>query len=427
MRTDVKTARLEQVRELVETDPMGGDAGWTQQDSVASADSPQCVQLRNGALSGELCANGPEVDNACCTASQNGFRSFQHSLFPGHNIFHALGLNFEHILSGRAKDWDAGNFAPRKEGSSLRVYSESSAALVWPASNSCWGAGSKMTFSLDRDSHVDLEFRTAFQGVPDKDYLIYMWAAYMKRTQAATIRFWGIENYSPTALGRDRGDWGWVSLDGQMRLGSTHVEQGIVHFPGTPQVLIERGISNLNFYDNDWCAFALPFFFGVVDGDGDLSTTQDSMAYIMMFDQAEPLRFVMWDFSSGTGDPVWDWQYIIRKPQAANTYGYRARLAYKPYAGLDDVVAEYVHWTKSLGPPLHRLTVAIVPPESAVLFPANSEGMYGENVQVYFGVNPARGWRFDHWEGNVTYRERRFTRLKMNRDEAVRAVCRREK
>jgi hypothetical protein len=283
-----------------------------------------------------------------------------------------------------------------------------------------------MTFAVGEKSHVDLEFRTALEKVPEADYLCYMWASYMQRVKDPTIRFWGVSGLTRNEPGLCHGSLGWVALDGKRRPWSSVANQGIIPFLGTPGLPNERGVYDINYKEHGSCAFLLPFFFGVVDGDGDLSTQKDDMAYIMMFDQAEPVRFIMWDFSKGDGHPVWDWQYVLRKPRASQTYRYRARVVYKPYAGPEDVVAEYIQWTKSLDNPRHHLKIAIDPPESATVFPADSAGTYGDRVQVYFGTNPAPGWHFDHWEGNVTYKKRRFTRIDMNGDETVHAVCHRD-
>ncbi|MCP4643137.1 MAG: hypothetical protein GY851_22005, partial [bacterium] len=91
-----------------------------------------------------------------------------------------------------------------------------------------------------------------------------------------------------------------------------------------------------------------------VDGDGDPETEDDTLAYVMMFDQAEPIRFAMWNFNKtadgqpDTRSPAWDWQYVIRDPRPGTTYGYRARLCVVPFTGADDVKALYMAWANAL-------------------------------------------------------------------------------
>ena len=81
-----------------------------------------------------------------------------------------------------------------------------------------------------------------------------------------------------------------------------------------------------------------------------------TLLYIMMFDQKESIRFATWNFftdSHGNADPrlpAWDWQYVIRNPQLGLTYGYRARMIYKPFISVVDVIHEYERWRDSLTP-----------------------------------------------------------------------------
>ena len=100
--------------------------------------------------------------------------------------------------------------------------------------------------------------------------------------------------------------------------------------------------------------FVYPFCYGLVDGDGQLETTDDTMVYIMMFDQRDSIRFAMWNFyrdEAGQPDahsPAWDWQFVIRNPVVGQQYGYRARVVYKPFAGREDVAGEYRRWCAQL-------------------------------------------------------------------------------
>jgi len=129
---------------------------------------------------------------------------------------------------------------------------------------------------------------------------------------------------------------------------------------------------DLEVYNGDIVAdvnkkFIKPFYFGLVDGDGvdsegenkteeeiwTGSNDADAMVYIMMFDQDESIRFCMWNWGSpfGTGfpsNPAWDWQYVILEPNIGQEYTYRARLVFKPWEGIEDVVNEYETWLNEL-------------------------------------------------------------------------------
>ena len=96
------------------------------------------------------------------------------------------------------------------------------------------------------------------------------------------------------------------------------------------------------------------FYFGLVDGDGQIGASDDTMVYIMMFDRRESIRFAMWNFyrdETGQPDvhsPAWNWQFVIRNPVVGQQYGYRARVVYKPWAGREDVAREYQRWHAQL-------------------------------------------------------------------------------
>ena len=93
---------------------------------------------------------------------------------------------------------------------------------------------------------------------------------------------------------------------------------------------------------------------GEVCPNNDLTTEDDTLVYIMMFNQTAPIRFAMWNFNRNaegkpdTHSPAWDWQYVIRDPEVGRTYGYRARVVIKPWVDHYDVVQEYRSWRKEL-------------------------------------------------------------------------------
>ena len=99
----------------------------------------------------------------------------------------------------------------------------------------------------------------------------------------------------------------------------------------TKDLPYEKGAQTLNLIENPGKKFITPFYYGIVDGDHDLNTTDDRLLYLVLFDQTEPIRFAMWNFiKNEAGDPdphspAWDWQYVIRDPEVGKRYSYRAR------------------------------------------------------------------------------------------------------
>jgi hypothetical protein len=77
-------------------------------------------------------------------------------------------------------------------------------------------------------------------------------------------------------------------------------------------------------------------------------------AHVMMFDQTEPVRFALWNFTTGASrqpdrhQPAWDWQYVIRNPETARRYGYRARLAYLRFESPAAIQRYYLAWRARL-------------------------------------------------------------------------------
>ncbi len=92
-----------------------------------------------------------------------------------------------------------------------------------------------------------------------------------------------------------------------------------------------------------------------MDGDHDLKTTNDSLLYLVLFDQTEPIRFAMWNFiknkagNPDTHSPAWDWQYVVRNPKVGMSYGYMARVVVKPFKGIEQIWREYQTWNEYLG------------------------------------------------------------------------------
>ena len=168
-----------------------------------------------------------------------------------------------------------------------------------------------------------------------------MWASYMRRTVDRRIYF----------LGRDNRDEGWLAFGENT---SDGFETGTVACHGVAHLPYEHGSQTLNIIEHPSKKFMLPFYYGLVHGSGCVDNPDDTMVYIMMFDQKESIRFAMWNFIKNAGgmpdthSPAWDWQYVIKQPKINQAYGYRARVVYKPFAGRDDVLAEYENWVRMI-------------------------------------------------------------------------------
>ena len=117
----------------------------------------------------------------------------------------------------------------------------------------------------------------------------------------------------------------------------------------------EKGAKTLNLIEHPGKKFFTPFYYGLVDGDHDLKTTNDRLLYLVLFDQTQPIRFAMWNFiknkagNPDTHSPAWDWQYVVRNPKVGMSYGYKARVVVKPFKGIEQIWREYQTWNEYLG------------------------------------------------------------------------------
>lgn len=303
------------------------------------AEGTHAADLKSKSWEGRLLDNAAQRDR-----QGEGFNPLRHIDYPGENLFDGawVGLNFEHVFNGMAADKDLSMFTPRRDPNVLEVLSPTSAAISWPAETSSWQLDCRMAYTLTDENAVDIEFT----AVPRADrfglgYCAMMWASYMNHTRDRKIHFHG----------RNGEQEGWLSFGEDTKEG---FETGTVRHADAAPLPYEEEAQLLNLIEHPEKTFLEPFYYGLVDGDGDMATTEDTMAYVMMFDQQAPIRFAMWNFSrnaEGEPDahaPAWDWQYVIHDPEIGKMYGYRARMVYVPFTGADAIRTLYHTWAESL-------------------------------------------------------------------------------
>jgi len=296
------------------------------------------ADLAGGALRGRLL---DAIANQ--RRSGNGFNPLRHASYPDQNLFRddATGLYFEHIFNGTAADHDIAMFTPNADPHTVSSSGPATGVMHYPAEGNTWGITSDMTYTLNGNA-VDLEFR----ATPTVDrfplgFAAFMWASYMNHTRERRYHFYGMEG--------DRE--GWLAFGEDTNDG---FETGTIAYHGVPDLPYEEGAQTLNLIENPTKKFLLPFYYGLVDCDGNLDTQDDTMAYVMMFDRKEPIRLALWNFiknAAGEFDPhspAWDWQFVIRDPEPGTTYGYRARVVYTPFTSADDIRTMYEEWAAAL-------------------------------------------------------------------------------
>ncbi len=281
----------------------------------------------------------------------SGFHPFIWKPYPESNLYRddAVGMNLEHIFNGAAAQHEISMFTPRRDPCQLKNLDENRYEIYWPSEGSKWGMEARMVYDLSRSEQVDLVFEcTPTEDLYPLGFAAMMWASYMNRALDRRIHFWGTEG-SRT---------GWVAFgDGE----GEEIEIGTVSHSKVPDLPYEEGAQTLNLIENPDKKFITPFYYGLLDGDHNLETTDDKLLYLVLFDQADSIRFAMWNFykdESGlpnTHSPAWDWQYVIQNPKVDQSYMYRARVVVKPWEGEAQIWEEYRRWGEELGVELPKV------------------------------------------------------------------------
>lgn len=299
------------------------------------------VFLSNESLSGWLLDNEGNAGH-----DGGGFNLLSHADYPGRSFFrdHMVGLNFEHIFNGATDDKDISMFTPRREPNILIKHPDKkSATLRWEAEQSSWKIDCAMTYSFAEADAIDMKFSaTPRQEKWPLGYLAFMWASYMGRSVERPIHFWGTDGKKEGWMA-----WGEETDDAQ------GFETGTVAYVGMEPLPYEAESQTLNIVEHPKKQFLLPFYYGLLDGDHDLNSTGDRLAYIVMFDQTAPIRFALWNFikdADGKPDPhspAWDWQFVIHDPVVGKAYGYRMRVVVEPFTSPEAVLARYRAWAEA--------------------------------------------------------------------------------
>lgn len=301
---------------------------------------PRSIRLGKGHLSGLL------VDNESSIGQQgSGLAILCDDRYPGVNLFRDdfIGFNFEHVFNGVTADNFRSSLTPRQEPVELTRRSDNSATIRWPAETSKWGMECSLTYTFCEPDCIDFTFEaTPYQDHFRQGYVSCMWASYMTHVRDKRLFF-------PGESEREKG-WLWVGGDPLVEAGNYRTIRG----KGQSPLPREKDAACQNTDTSDERFFTMPFYYGLVDGDGDPETRGDLMAYIMMFDQGANIR--MGNFSSitkydGTRAPrsaAWDWQFVIYTPKVGQKYEHRARFLYKPFVSRPDIREEYNRWIRGL-------------------------------------------------------------------------------
>jgi hypothetical protein len=261
-------------------------------------------------------------------AGYNGIARLTHAK-QSENVFVPAyaGFNLEHIFGG---DVMPDLFEPRHHPMRLQRLSATAAELrqsPTPLSS----IESTTRFTVVPPHYVDVEFRCVARdlGFFRHGYLGLFWASYIQAPEDRRVHF----------LGRGPGDAAsrWIAAE-SAKHGEASTHRGVSD-PG--EVFFAPDFNaTLASHFSEW-RFSEPFFCGRFR----------NMILIYMFDRAGEIRFSQSPNGGGETNPAWDFQFLARDVRAGTPYGFRARVAYKPFVSFDDAAAEFRRWRGQLPSP----------------------------------------------------------------------------
>ena len=250
----------------------------------------------------------------------------------------SAGLNFEHIISGHHDRHN--KFSPRRDRYTLHPLEKGrSVVLVRRAEDSPWNVDSRFSYTVVEPHFIDFEFRCIPRDASrfgSAGYALFFFANYMNDVVNEAIQFrgqssaGGAEEWITTTAPRSHPDWN---------------RGGNYRSLAASDLTYDRDmLFRLNSWSYDWPRFTQPFYFGRA-GRG--------MTLILMFDRMhsarDEIRFSLYKFKLPKRPrPAWDFQYVIHRVAADETYGFRGRLAWKRFVSPADCLAEYQRWTRGL-------------------------------------------------------------------------------
>jgi len=268
-------------------------------------------------------------NNAPVSEHRAGYNGIFHltSIHQSKTIFVPAyaGFNLEHVFDGSAKSKDDRNifFEPRHAPMNFRKIGERTAELHQPPTP-FWGMESTTTFELIDPCYIDVTFRcTPRKENYEGGAFGLFWASYIN----------GPLNKSMYFLRRNGSPFVWQQFCTQYHDHDSTIRHENDSFRWT----FSPDVPTRLFTEISPVEFAEPFYYGRFK----------NMALIVMFENAKGLRLSHSPSGGGStpaGDdtnPAWDFQFIVPDYEIGKEYTLRYRIAYKPWAGRDDVLNEY--------------------------------------------------------------------------------------
>lgn len=271
------------------------------------------------------------VDDAILSGHRGGYNGIASLTHAKHakNMFvpDYAGLNLEHVLDGTNQDRDI-LFGPRKVPMQLRVINKSTTEL-YQKSSLHYCLESCTRYEMLDDGTIEM----TFECIPRKDtyrhnYISLFWASYINQPESLDIHFKGFDNGGPKQPRWIRG-----ITPGHGKL-STHLStDDNRQFPHDEDYFLTLVF---NFSNH---RYSEPWYYGVNDG----------MAYVLMFRPEDQVRLTQSPSGGGSGNPAWDFQFLISDYKINQRYQYKLRAMYVPFESPEQIEKITAPHRKALG------------------------------------------------------------------------------
>lgn len=330
---------------------IGSAEGTNEPPKLTSLSDPQVryvvpakpyVVLRRGPIEAVV-VNNQAVDDAVLPghrAGYSGLARLSHTQRKENLFVPAYGgLNFEHIIDGTAHQERKLLFEPRSWPMELRQI-DSHTVELYQAPTPTYGVESCQRFELLQDGTIQL----TIEVIPHKrafrfGYMGLFWASYIHQPEELGIYFLGW----PARLVSESG--GKVPSAAAQWIHAKSPSHGLLathpswddhrDFPRQEPFPLTL-VFNLSEY-----RYAEPWYFGVSHG----------MALALVFRGLERVRFSQSPSGGGTGNPAWDFQFLIPEVQFKKRYQFVLRALYMPYESAEQVRAAVKPHLDALNPP----------------------------------------------------------------------------
>lgn len=235
------------------------------------------------------------------------------------------GLNFEHVFDGQQDEREL-HFEPRRAECTLeRLEDGSGVTLIWPPMPQ-WGLAARITMRAVEPDMIDAEYVfTPIQRGGKGDLLGVFFADYMNQPAELGYRFWGRE-----VGGGEEHVIGYASPEHGTE--STHRWADEPAYPPMGAISAHWMYASFSRY-----VFTRPYFWGEVRG----------VTAVWMFDPPEGLRIAHSPSGGGTGNPAWDYIFLMPGCVVGRAYRWRSRLVCRKLSTADaEVDALYRSWVR---------------------------------------------------------------------------------